>query len=163
MYVNRKMKKIIDNWLDQDLVEFLEQNFLYERAHWFGHSSLDNPNSINDCFYSHTLDINEPINTYLFYKLRKTLNMNLHLLRMYLNIQWKGMTGHFHTDEGDITCLYMVTKTRQKDSAFQIKGEGKTKFVQNRLICFDAKKMHRGLAPDDGVRITLAFKTKIIK
>ena len=163
MYVNRKMKKIIDNWLDQDLVEFLEQNFLYERAHWFGHSSLDNPNSINDCFYSHTLDVNEPINTYLFYKLRKTLNMNLDLLRMYLNIQWKGMTGHFHTDEGDITCLYMVTKTRQKDSAFQIKGEGKTKFVQNRLICFDAKKMHRGLAPDDGVRITLAFKTKITK
>ena len=157
------MKKIIDNWLDQDLVEFLEQNFLYERAHWFGHSSLDNPNSINDCFYSHTLDINEPINTYLFYKLRKTLNMNLNLLRMYLNIQWKGMTGHFHTDEGDITCLYMVTKTRQKDSAFQIKGEGKTKFVQNRLICFDANKMHRGLAPKDGVRITLAFKTKIIK
>ena len=163
MYVNRKMKKIIDNWLDQDLVEFLEQNFLYERAHWFGHSSLDNPNSINDCFYSHTLDVNEPINTYLFYKLRKTLNMNLHLLRMYLNIQWKGMNGKFHTDEGDITCLYMVTKTRQKDGALQIKAEGKTKFVQNRLICFDAKKMHRGLAPDDGVRITLAFKTKITK
>ncbi len=44
-----------------------------------------------------------------------------------------------------------------------IDEENKIKFVQNRLICFDSNKMHRGLAPDDGVRITLAFKTKIIK
>ena len=157
------MKKIIDNWLDQDLVEFLEQNFLYNRAHWFGHSSLGESKNIKDCFYSHDLDVNEPINTYLFYKLRKTLNINLSLLRMYLNIQWKEMNGFYHTDDGDITCLYMVTKTREKDGAFQIKGEDKIKFVQNRLICFDANKMHRGLAPKDGVRITLAFKTKIIK
>ena len=163
MYVNRKMKKIIDNWLDQDLVEFLEYNFLYERAHWFGHSSLDEPANIDNSFYSHLLNNNEPINKYLFHKLKKTLNINLDLLRMYLNIQWKGMSGSFHTDDGDITCLYMVTKTREKDGAFQIKGTGKIKFVQNRLVCFDANKMHRGLAPDDGVRITLAFKTKIIK
>tara|TARA_R100000900_G_scaffold76201_2_gene59817 strand:- start:3071 stop:3544 length:474 start_codon:yes stop_codon:yes gene_type:complete len=157
------MKKIIDDWLDQDLVEFLEHNFLYEKAHWFGHSSLDKHKNINDNFYSHLLDSNEPINKYLFYKLKKTLDINLSLLRMYLNIQWKEMNGSFHTDDGDITCLYMATKTRKKDSAFQIKGTNKIKFVQNRLICFDSNKMHRGLAPDDGVRITLAFKTKIIK
>ena len=157
------MKKIIDNWLDQDLVEFLEYNFLYERAHWFGHSSLGESKNINDCFYSHELDGNEPINKYLFYKLKKTLNLNLSLLRMYLNIQWKEMNGFFHTDDGDITCLYMVTKTRKKDGAFEIKGSDKIKFVQNRLVCFDANKMHRGTAPNDGVRITLAFKTKIIK
>jgi hypothetical protein len=157
------MKKIVDNWLDQDLVEFLEYNFLYEKAHWFGHSSLGKSKNINDCFYSHELDGNEPINKYLFYKLKKTLNINLNLLRMYLNIQWKEMNGFFHTDDGDITCLYMATKTREKDSAFEIKGSDKIKFVQNRLICFDANKMHRGTAPNDGVRITLAFKTKIIK
>ena len=73
------------------------------------------------------------------------------------------MNGYYHNDNGDITCLYMLTKTREKDGDFQIKGEDKIKFVQNRLICFDANKMHRGLAPKDGVRITLAFKTKIIK
>ena len=62
------MKKIIDNWLDQDLVEFLEYNFLYERAHWFGHSSLDEPANIDNSFYSHLLNNNEPINKYLFHK-----------------------------------------------------------------------------------------------
>ena len=62
------MKKIINNWLDQDLVEFLEHNLLYERAHWFGHSSVGESKNINDCFYSHELDGNEPINKYLFYK-----------------------------------------------------------------------------------------------
>lgn len=156
------MKKIIDNWLDQDLVEFLEHNFLYEKAHWFGHSSLNVNKNINNSFYSHLLNNDEAINKYLFYKLKKTLNINLCLLRMYLNIQWKKMDGSFHADDGDITCLYMATKTREKDGAFEIQGEDKIKFVQNRLICFDANKMHRGLAPNDGVRITLAFKTKII-
>ena len=69
------MKKIIDDWLDQDLVEFLEHNFLYEKAHWFGHSSLDNNKNIDNSFYSHLLDSNEPINKYLFYKLKKTLDI----------------------------------------------------------------------------------------
>jgi hypothetical protein len=35
-------------------------------------------------------------------------------------------------------------------------------FKKNKLICFDAKKLHRGLAPKKGVRITVVFKTEII-
>ena len=155
--------KEINNWLEQDLNEFLKNNFLYEKAHWFGHSSLNEPANFNDSFYSHLLDNNEPINQYLFHKLKKTLNMNLNLKRMYLNIQWKGMSGCYHRDDGDITCLYMVTDTREKDGAFEIKNEKIFKFEKNKLICFDARKVHMGHGPKEGVRITLAFKTNIIK
>ena len=156
------MKIIIDKWLDPVLAEFLEINFLYEKPHWFGHNSPGKNPTVSNSFYSHNLDLNEPINKYLFYKLRKTLNKNIDLLRMYLNIQWKNMQGEFHKDDGDITCLYMATKTREKnDGCLEIQGEEKIQFVQNRLICFDSSKEHRGRAPNDGVRITLAFKTKI--
>ena len=73
------------------------------------------------------------------------------------------MNGVFHKDDGDITCLYMVTKSRKNnDGSFEIEGDKKIQFIQNRLICFDSNKMHRGLAPNKGIRITLAFKTKIV-
>ena len=157
------MKKIVDNWLDSELAEFLEINFIYEKPHWFGHTSLGKNQNIENSFYNHTLDINEPINRYLFYKLTKTLKKRLQLIRMYFNVQWPNMNGVFHKDDGDITCLYMVTKSRKNnDGSFEIEGDKKIQFIQNRLICFDSNKMHRGLAPNKGIRITLAFKTKIV-
>ena len=45
----------------------------------------------------------------------------------------------------------------------QIKNEGKTKFIENRLIAFNAKKWHKGNAPKKGIRITLAFKCDRMK
>ena len=80
---------------------------------------------------------------------------------MYINIQHPNMNGSFHSDDGELTCLYMVTQTLENSGHFEIKDEEKINFVQNRLITFDAKKLHRGIAPDKGVRITLAFKTYV--
>ena len=154
------MYKVYDNWLDKNLVEYLEDYFLYNFPHYYGHSSN---NDNQTCFYNSILNPNDALNNFLFYKLQQTLKLKLQLERMYINIQHPNMDGSFHTDDGDITCLYMATKTRKEnDGAFQIKGLGKTQFVQNRLVCFDANKMHRGLAPDSGVRITLAFKCRKI-
>ena len=150
--------KIIDNWLDKDLVKYLNHYFLYEFPHYYGHKSVDEN---KDCFYMSMLNPKDALNNFLFYKLKNTLNKNLNLERMYINIQHPNMNGSFHSDEGDITCLYMATKTLNNNGHFQIKGEGKIDFVQNRLIAFDAKKLHRGLAPTNDVRITLAFKTHV--
>jgi len=150
--------KIIDNWLNKDLVEYLNHYFLYDFPHYYGHKSRDEN---KDCFYVSMLNPTDALNNFLLYKLKKTLNKNLNLERMYINIQHPNMNGSFHSDEGDITCLYMATKTLNNNGQFQIKGEGKIDFVQNRLIAFDAKKLHRGLAPTNDVRITLAFKTHV--
>ena len=157
--------KIINNWLDKDLVNFIDEKCLFGIPHYWGHDS-EKIWSINskDFFYIAGLSPQDNLWGFLFYKLKKTLNLNLDLIRMYVNVQHQGMGGKFHTDDGDLTCLYMVTKTLQKGSGcFEIKNEKKINFVQNTLIAFDASKEHVGHAPDEKeVRITLAFKTKII-
>ena len=150
--------QIIDNWLDENLVDYLENYFLYTFPHYFGQKS---DNEYNDCFYVSALNPDDALNNFLFFKLKKTLNKNLKLIRMYINIQHSNMNGSFHPDDGEMTCLYMVTKTLENSGHFEIKDEEKINFVQNRLIAFDAKKLHRGIAPNEGVRITLAFKTYV--
>ena len=83
---------------------------------------------------------------------------DLNFTRIYINIQHPNMPGDFHKDgDADITCLYMVTG----NGNFEIKNEGEYKFEKNKLIIFDSQKEHRGLAPSEGIRITLAFKGKI--
>ena len=157
--------KVIDNWLDKDLVDHINNRCLFNVPHYWGHDSekvwdINNKNF----FYATNLNHEDNLWGFLFYKVKKSLNLNLNLIRMYINVQHEGMHGNFHTDEGSVTCLYMVTKTLQKNSGcFEIKGENKIDFIQNRLIAFDALKEHIGHAPDEKeVRITLAFKTKII-
>ena len=84
----------------------------------------------------------------------------------YANIQFKGMDGTFHNDDGDFTILYMVTPTLDGSGQFQYRNEkGEVKeieFVQNRLIWFAGSSLkHRGLAPDTELpRVTVAFKVE---
>jgi hypothetical protein len=68
------------------------------------------------------------------------------------------MEGSYHTDHSDITCLLMVSDSLKDCGHFDLKDEKMINFVKNRLIIFDSKKLHRGLAPIKGVRISLAFK-----
>ena len=144
---------IIKEWLDKDLHSFLEKEFLYNTPHHYGHRS--SPES-TDTFYSTELNPNDPLTRFLFFKLTDSLKKNLTLNRVYINVQHPNMNGSFHIDGGStLTCIYMVTG----DGAFQIKNQGKVKFEKNKLVCFDSSKLHRGLAPSQGVRITLAFKT----
>ena len=83
-------------------------------------------------------------------------------LRVYANIQFPGMDGTMHVDDGDMTAIYMVTETLSPgDGAFEYIEEGKHEsinFVQNRLILFEGNK-HKGMAPKEGSpRVTMAFK-----
>ena len=153
--------KIIDNWLNKDLVVYLNNYFLYSFPHYYGHKS--NEDETENCFYNSNLNSSDALNNYLFFKLKKTLNLNLKLKRMYINIQHENMNGSFHKDDGDLTCLYMVTKSLKDCGYLEIKDEQKIDFIQNRLVAFDAPKKHMGHAPDKGnVRITLAFKTHVL-
>ena len=148
--------KEITNWLDQDLNKFLSHKFLYETPHFFQEFSVDP----NKKFYSFNFDQNDLIINYLAFKLQTTLQLNLKFNRIYMNVQHPGMSGEFHTDddEGGLTCLYMLVGSGN----FEIKDEKTFKFEKNKLICFDARKLHMGHEPKKGPRITIAFKTKII-
>ena len=148
--------KEITNWLDQDLNKFLSHKFLYETPHFFQEFSVDP----NKKFYSFNFDSNDLIINYLTFKLQTTLQLTLKFNRIYMNVQHPGMSGEFHTDddEGGLTCLYMLVGSGN----FEIKDEKTFKFEKNKLICFDARKLHMGHEPKKGPRITIAFKTKII-
>ena len=123
--------RIIDNWLDKNLVDYLEEYFLYNFPHYYGHkSNKEDPD--DSVFYNSNLNPSDALNSYLFYKLQKTLDMKLKLNRMYINIQHPGMTGSFHTDDGMMTCLYMATKTLNNKGSFEIKKEPPVNFIQNR-------------------------------
>jgi len=95
---------------------------------------------------------------FIFEKIQKTIGKKLNLLRVYSNLQFPGMDGDFHTDDGELTCMIMI----HGDGDFEIKNEKRFSFVENSLIIFDASKSHKGHAPSKDYRITLAFKTREI-
>jgi hypothetical protein len=157
--------KYKDNFLDDDLINHLEYTFL-RVPHHYGHSS--NADGTGISFYNHEFDLNDSLIQYLCVKVQKEFEQKLGFLRVYINVQHNNMDGDFHEDDGDMTILLMVSKTLKKGSGqFEIKKDNKIAaidFVKNRLIFFDAKLKHRGTAPKEKneVRITLAFKTKLL-
>lgn len=152
--MNLPIKTIeIKNWLNKDLHQFLEYTYLYHTPHFYGEHS-------NNKKFHYYCNLNEDnLTKYLAHKITKSLKKDLNFTRIYINVQHPNMPGDFHKDgDNDITCLYMVTG----NGNFEIKNEGKYKFEKNKLIIFDSQKQHRGLAPSEGIRITLAFKAKNI-
>lgn len=155
------MIKIIDNFLEKDLIIYLEKIFVFETPHYYGHASIV---SKSDKFYNSNINTEDILIKYLIIKLKNKFKFN-QVLRSYINVQYNGMNGDWHKDDGNHTILLMVTKTLEKGSGqFEIKDNekiNKIDFVQNRLIYFDATKHHRGMAPKEinTPRITFAFKT----
>ena len=151
--------EITDNFLEKDLINFLNEYFL-KMPHYYGHSSNNNDNY----FYMTEVNFNEPIINFLC---KKIFKKNIKILRSYINVQHIGMNGDFHIDDGDNTYLIMISKTLgEKSGEFQIIDKDNQiksfSFIQNRLISFPAKLKHRGLAPLEKniPRITLVFKTE---
>jgi len=144
---------IIDNFLPEDLNDFLKHYLRYNTNFSLQSSCIENKEKI---FLMGILNFC-PLMQYIFLKIKKTLNLNLELIRCYSNVQYPNMDGDFHADDGKVTCLLMV----KGEGPFEIKNEKKINFKENRLIIFDAQKLHKGHAPKKGYRITLAFKTKI--
>ena len=148
--------RVIDNFLADDLCKFLEDYYSYELPHYYGHRSSKE----SDPFYYHPIKP-DALHNFIFSKVQGAVERDLKMHRAYLNVQHQHMKGSWHTDDGDLTILYMVTQTLDKGiGCFEIKDGEKIDFVQNRLVWFDGSKSHRGNAPNTyHPRITLAFKT----
>jgi len=148
--------KIFDNWMDEAFTEYV-YNKILNLPHQYGHKSTPEAQP----FYSLDLSIDDDITRFICSKIAKTLDLRFSPLRVYANIQWPGMNGEYHDDDGEMTCLWMISPTLEESGEFEIKNEKKIKFLFNRFISFSAYKTHRGLAPAKGVRITIAVKCKI--
>jgi len=155
--------KIVKNWLDKD-VAYSMQSYLLKKPYTYSEASHSKSNSK---FFSCPFDIhNDTYIKSLFPELIKQFKYDIEIIRSYANLQFTKMDGEWHTDDGEITCLWMATQTLPKGSGtLQLKNKREdVKFEFNKLVMFDAKRPHRGLAPKEfnTPRITLAFKTKKI-
>ena len=154
--------KVLDNWLDLEFCDHLSYHILYCLPHIYGHSSDSGEGSQR--FYRIEFGEENFHVKYMCRKLNKeVLKGNCQFIRAYANLQFKGMDGSFHLDDGDFTVLYMVTPTLENSGHFKYMDKGvvrKIDFVQNRLIWFPGKDlMHRGMSPDsDSPRVTISFK-----
>ena len=149
-----------DDWLDIEFCAHLAKHILYFTPHSYGHTS----NKGEGIPFYHT-EFNKG-NFHIKYMCRKiareVIKDNCGFLRVYANIQFPGMDGAMHVDDGDMTAIYMVTETLNPgNGAFEYIEDGQYEsidFVQNRLVLFEGNK-HRGMAPKKGTpRVTMAFK-----
>ena len=162
--------EIIDNWVDEDLINHLSNQFLYRYPLFFVERSTPEGKPY---MYSHdcrqSMDAqgdqgNQTLIAFIETKIKKRLKSKygkLNTSRTYFNVQHPGMEGSYHVDDGNITGIYMVTKTLSKSGQLLIDGEKDVPFVQGRFVMFNAKTSHKATSPSKGnVRISLAFKTE---
>ena len=153
---------VVDNWLDLEFCDHLVHHVLYCMPHIYGHSSDSGADSQR--FYRVEFGEENFHIKYMCRKLsREVLKQECQFIRAYANIQFKGMDGSFHRDDGDFTVIYMITPTLEGSGHFEYEDGNAVKkidFVQNRVVVFEgASLLHRGLSPESNLpRVTLAFK-----
>ena len=149
------MASIIDNWLEPQLADYLSFYLFKGIFYKAGHGSTEEDKS----FLFGDVPLN-PLIDFLHFKIKHIKPVSI--LRTYTNLHYNNMGGSFHKDDGDLTFIYMPSKGLKSDEGhFEIKDEEKIEYKFNRLIYFDAKKLHKGHPPKQNIpRITLAFKTE---
>jgi len=156
------MVKVIDKWLDPEFCDHLAYDILFNMPHTYGHRSDYSKGTPR--FYRADFGENNFHIKYMCRKIsREVIQSDCQFIRVYANIQFKGMDGTFHCDDGDFTVLYMVTPTLKGSGQFQYKHDGEitgVDFIHNRLVWFAGSSLeHRGMGPDtDLPRVTVAFK-----
>jgi hypothetical protein len=108
------------------------------------------------------------INLFQIIKNKLNLASSSKLLRCYANGQTAGQSGVEHEDDGDLTILYFPDSWQYQWAGHLLFTDGEKiinciEYKQNRLITFNAKKLHFALAPVNiylGLRTSLAFKIK---
>jgi hypothetical protein len=148
--------KIIDNWLEPHLAEFLSTYLFSDIVYTTGASSRCKEDQTSFLHGQVPLD---SLMRYLVFKLNHIKPVSV--IRIYTNLHYNNMGGDFHEDDGDTTFIYMPSQGLKDDEGhFEIKDEPLVEYKFNRLIMFDAKRPHRGHRPKQNIpRVTLAFKT----
>lgn len=148
----------IDNFVSPEFVKGLRSTIMLDRKHSFNMSSVG-----IFPFYSVDFDIKEPIVDNILIKINKALNTSYIAKRVYANIQYSGMDGTWHTDDGDVTALLFLNEPLEGGN-FEIRLQKEEKQIieplPGRLVVFEGKNLHRGLSSSTLAipRISLAFK-----
>ena len=148
-----------DNFVSNEEIKMMN-NYFNKLPHYLQTSKNDGTN----IFYTIPLELESVFVDEFYEKCNEFyLKDNFRPIRCYVNVQHKNMDGDFHLDDGNLTCMLMVSKTLKKgEGVFEIDNRS-IDFIQNRLVIFDSKLKHRGKGPDHRtMRMTLALKTERI-
>lgn len=149
---------VIDNFVSAEFVQGLRATILLDRKHTFSMTSNGTAP-----FYSVDFQVQEPIIQKLVNQINSSAGKNYEVKRVYANIQYSGMDGTWHTDDGDVTALLFVNDNLE-GGEFEIRNTSqdveRISPTPGRLIMFEGKYLHRGLSSSTlGIpRISLAFK-----
>lgn len=148
----------IDNFVSPEFISSLRDTIMLDRKHAYNMTSNG-----TSPFYSVDFNIKEPIVEKLVKQINSTIKSSYSVKRVYANIQYAGMDGTWHTDDGDVTALLFVNQELEGGNfEIRIPGEETTLIspVPGRLILFEGKYLHRGLSSSTLAvpRISLAFK-----
>lgn len=159
---NKHEIKIFNDFLSEDDLDLIS-NYVKRINSWDIQTSTKNSSSQ---FLYYDVSSEEYFNTYLCEKIKKKLEFNYKLERIYFNGQWFSGNGDFHTDGTSVTVLIYI-------SEYQFGWGGFTEFilsdnenlivtpVQNRMICFPGHLIHKAYSfayQDRPMRVSLAYK-----
>ena len=166
--------RIYDSFLPQNEYENLRYNIFSGKNVKWSLQCSDPEASQSDRVFLYCDVQDDPFcNTHLFSYIQRCFDSKVELNRVYYNGQQPNFHGSYHTDDGDVTAILYVNIT-----PYQPVWGGWTELydedteerhmvhpVDNRLLLFDAKLLHRGLAflnPADPIRVNLTYKMKFV-
>ena len=166
----------IDKWLEDDLINYLSDTFLYAYPHRFiERSKID----MKPHMYAYDFNPDDTLINFLSTKVQNqvvkeypTSSHTLTFTRIYFNVAHPGMNGMFHVDslESNVgpSVMLMITP-KGEGGEFYYKPDPndhlcieEVEYEQNRLLIFDGHIEHYGMSFKDKPRITLVFKTEHI-
>ena len=151
--------KVYDNVLDDNFIDFLT----YEISFFNWAVQGARPGGPRTFFYCDTSTLRS--HNFLFHLLGKKYNLNLQLLRSYVNLNPSKNEGEFHRDDGELTMIYYPLDWKDEFKGGTIFKRGDyIKYVKNRLLLFDSSLSHKADINLSGEnRYSIAWKTKYLQ
>ena len=154
--------KIIENWLEPELIEYLHEQFLYNTPHYYTERS-----STDTLFYSHDFNSRDLLLGHLELKLRTNYLTPAHEInRIFFNVQHPGMNGSFHVDsnqDDSVTAILNLSPEDEGGDFVYLENdiEKRIKYKRNNLILLNSSMPHYGEAFKKDPRLTLVFHTYV--
>ena len=153
---------VIDDFLDNDYLIHIQDTIpylKYELASSIDPEVLHFLNSVGEPFPN-----TDSLNTLAKKVVNLTCLRNPSIIRCYVNLNPQGEyhSGNFHTDDGDITALFYPFEWKSEwGGETEFEDGSKIENKMNRLVLFDAKKLHRAAShTSNNFRYTIALKLK---
>ena len=154
--------KIIENWLEPELIEYLHEQFLYHTPHYYNERS-----STDTLFYSHDFNHRDLLLGHLENKLKTNYLTPKHEInRIFFNVQHPGMHGSFHVDSDEESSISASLNISPEDEGgdfvyLENDVEKRITYKRNNLILFNSTMPHYGEAFKKEPRITLVFHSYV--